>query len=121
MDDEMRVLVVDDQADFADSIAQVLRSHGYTVRTASDGLEALALIDEFNPVCLLLDLSMPNMSGQELARTVRAREGHSIVLVAVSGIPNLHIRSPEVASVDHWLAKPIDFNAFHKIFRKIEP
>lgn len=120
MEDEVRVLVVDDHADVAESIAQLLQVRGYTTRIALDGIQAMAALEAFDPDCILLDLNMPHMSGAEVARAVRGREGREIVLVAVSGRTDLDIQSEDLVSVDHWLQKPVNLDAFYKIFPPVE-
>ena len=119
LQNEVRVLVVDDQAEVAQSIAELLQARGYSTRVAGDGLEAMAALESFDPDCMLLDLNMPNMSGAEVARSVRQRRGR-VVVVAVSGRADLHIRSEDLVSVDHWLTKPVNLDAFYKIFPLIE-
>jgi DNA-binding response OmpR family regulator len=114
--DEVRVLVVDDSADLAEAIALLLRDKGYTVRTATDGAAALALIGESAVHCVILDVRMPNMDGHEFARHLRAQYRDDIVLIAISGHS---ATEPEVAAtfsiVDHYLQKPFDFGALGKI------
>ncbi len=113
---ELKVLVVDDHPDMVDALARLLDARGYEVRTAHDGVEALRLEAEFQPDCLLLDVSMPLMDGAEVARIVRERRGADITLVAVTGRADLGLRSCELEAMDHWLKKPIDFEVFYRIF-----
>jgi CheY-like chemotaxis protein len=115
LEDDARVLVVDDNADFAESVAELLEARGYVTRVARDGLEALAMLEDFDPDCMLLDLHMPNLNGADVAHQVRERGGR-VVVVAVSGHAELHIQSEDLVSVDHWLTKPLDLNTFYKIF-----
>jgi len=70
--DDTRVVVVDDVSDAAEALASALEADGYTVRTATDGARALALVDEFQPHCVLLDIDMPGLSGHEVASHLRA-------------------------------------------------
>ena len=81
-----RILVVDDNQDAAETVALVLREMGYEVRTAHDGLEALAVADDFLPDLAVLDIGLPSMDGHELARRMQASERtRHIPLVAVTG------------------------------------
>src|SRR5579883_520031 len=64
--------VVDDQYDATESLAFLLQLHGFPVRTASDGAQALEAIASEVPDAVLLDLRMPAMDGWELARRIRA-------------------------------------------------
>jgi CheY-like chemotaxis protein len=108
--DEVRVVVIDDVSDAADALALALQVDGYDVRTAHNGVEALALIEVYRPHCVLLDIEMPQMDGCELSRQLRQRYGDDIVLVAVTGWGKDNLRVAEsFGRVDHYLQKPIDY------------
>src|SRR6516162_7974481 len=68
----LRVLVVDDDADVAWSLAMVLELSGYDVRSAFDGPSALQIAESFRPDLTALDIAMPKMSGYEVCRRLRA-------------------------------------------------
>ena len=68
----LRIMVVDDDLDGAESTVELLRLHGFEACAFSDGSSALGAIETFQPEALLLDLSMPSMDGYEVARRVRA-------------------------------------------------
>jgi PAS domain S-box-containing protein len=106
----LRVLVVDDNEDAANSIAMLLRTMGSDVKTARDGLEALELADSFSPQVYLLDLGLPLMSGNEVARRIREREGgDAATLIAVTGWGAERDRvETRNAGFDHHLVKPVD-------------
>ena len=72
---ERRILVVDDNADAADSLAMLFEARGDQVRTAYDGVEALEAEDAFRPDTILLDIGMPRLSGYDVARRVRELRG----------------------------------------------
>ncbi|MES2977941.1 MAG: ATP-binding protein [Pseudomonadota bacterium] len=81
-----RVLIIDDNRDAADSMADVLRICGHTVEAAYEGEGGLALADSFLPDCILLDIGMPGMDGHEVARALRAKAPHSrCMIVAITG------------------------------------
>lgn len=105
---ERRVLVVDDNKPIRDLSKQMFEMLGHSVRTASDGEEALAVAEEFRPDIILMDLGMPNMDGCEAARRIRQEEwGKSIMLVALSGWGQEKDKQrSEVAGFDHHLVKP---------------
>ena len=67
-----RILVVDDDCNARDALAEILRDEGYDVRTARDGLTALAEVREFQPELLITDIRMPNLDGLSLARAVES-------------------------------------------------
>jgi CheY-like chemotaxis protein len=104
------VLVVDDVADAADSLALLLSLQGFTVRTAPDGPAALADIAADPPAAVLTDLRMPKMDGWAFAREARGLAGgRHLVVVAVSGLAREEdiARSVE-AGFDAHLVKPVD-------------
>ena len=96
--------------DGADSLALVLRAHGYTVRTAYTGEEALAIAGGFQPGAILLDLGMPGLDGYATARRLRAAPASpSPFLVAVTGWgQDRDRRLTTEAGFDAHLVKPVD-------------
>jgi PAS domain S-box-containing protein len=105
-----RVLVIDDNADAADSLAELLRLQGHEVRTAHSGEAGIASAAAFQPNLVLLDLGMPRMDGYEVARRLRAMEGGArLTLVAVSGWGQASDRrQTAVAGIDYHLTKPLE-------------
>ena len=106
----LRVLVVDDNADAADSLAMLLQVRGEEVRVAYDGEEALAAEDGFKPDVVLLDIGMPKLSGYEVARRIRDRRGPGVLIVAITGWGQEEdrLRARE-AGFDHHFTKPVDY------------
>jgi PAS domain S-box-containing protein len=108
--DKVRVLIVDDNVDAADSLSHLLRSVGYQPHIAYDGRSALEMAEILQPSVVLLDLGLPHMSGREVAQHLRALPwGRSIRMIAVTGwggADDLH-RSLE-AGFDEHLTKPVD-------------
>lgn len=101
-----RMLVVDDNIDAADMLADVLRLSGVEVRVAHSGPAALAIGAEFSPDAILLDLVMPGMHGYETARRIRQEAwGRSVILIAVSGLAHQEARD-RAAGFDRTLLKP---------------
>ncbi len=70
-----RVLVVEDDQDLRDLVSYNLQAAGYDVRTAATGAQGLEQVETFSPDVLLLDLMLPDLSGLEICRRVRARSG----------------------------------------------
>jgi CheY-like chemotaxis protein len=105
-----RVLVIDDNADAADSLAALRRLQGHEVRTAHSGEDGIASAAAFQPNLVLLDLGMPRMDGYEVARRLRAMEGGArLTLVAVSGWGQASDRrQTAVAGIDYHLTKPLE-------------
>jgi CheY-like chemotaxis protein len=115
-DDDVRVLVVDDVFDAAEVLAETLALSGYKVWIATEGAAALALVEEHKPHCVLLDIGMPGMDGNELTRTLRTRYGDDIVLIAVTGREHDDERvSDTFERVDHYLQKPVDPDVLRKL------
>ncbi|MDF3069592.1 MAG: DNA-binding response regulator, AraC family [Polyangiaceae bacterium] len=85
------VLIVEDDEDARDSVAEVLRDEGFEVLTAGDGIAALELLSRIPPPsAVVLDLSLPRMGGLELLERVRAQEALANLHVCVlSGQPEL--------------------------------
>ncbi len=117
----VRVVVVDDVKDSADTMAELLRLSHYEVWTAGSETEALALIDEHRPLCVLFDVVMPGIGGDELCRHLRATYGDDIVLIAVTGFseddPRVHT---SFSLADHYFTKPIDPLALSKVLGPAE-
>lgn len=103
----LAVLIVDDNRDGADSMAELAYLHGHAVRTAYSPTEALAALDSFAPDAVLMDLGMPGMDGYELAREIRDRLSRPPLLVAVTGHSMLDGRSRDEGFDEHFL-KPVD-------------
>lgn len=105
-----RVLVVDDNADVADSGAELLRLVGFEARACYDGPSALELAREFLPDVCLLDLNMPVMGGDELAARLREQAGgRALLLVAVTAMSGEGDRLRcESAGFHLHLVKPVD-------------
>jgi PAS domain S-box-containing protein len=105
-----RVLVVDDSADAAESLALILRLGGHEVRVAHDGPAALAAVLDARPEVVFLDLGMPGMDGCEVARHLRLQPGlEGVTLVALTGWGQAEDRRrTREAGFDHHLVKPVD-------------
>jgi PAS domain S-box-containing protein len=102
------ILVVDDNEDAADLLAEVLRDQGHDVRVAHDGPQALERVVEFRPQIAILDIGLPVMDGYELAVALRARLGPELRLLAVTGYGQERdrARSHEVGFARHFV-KPV--------------
>jgi signal transduction histidine kinase len=112
-----RVLVVDDNTDGAESLAQLLRLDGHAVEVAHDGPAALDAAAEFRPQVMVLDIGLPGMDGFEVARRLRARpDGRDLVLVALTGYGRDDDRAlSRAAGFDHHLVKPAELDALRRI------
>jgi CheY-like chemotaxis protein len=113
---ERRILVVDDNADAADSLAMLFEARGDHVRTAYDGVEALEAEDLFRPDTILLDIGMPRLSGYDVARRVRELRGGAVLIVAITGWGQEQDRQrAREAGFDHHFTKPVDIDSLMNI------
>jgi signal transduction histidine kinase/CheY-like chemotaxis protein len=110
---QKRILLVDDNEDALELLAEILRSSGYDVKEALDGPSALKLLDGFRPDVAILDIGLPVMDGYELAAKLRAQLGDSVPrLIALTGYGQEHDRArSKAAGFDLHLVKPVDAEA----------
>lgn len=110
MSEPARILVVDDTPQNVKLLADLLAGKGYAVITATSGPEALALIDRERPDLVLLDVVMPEMSGYEVCRRIRARpETQVLPVVMVTALDPAQERVKGLeAGADDFLTKPIN-------------
>lgn len=106
----LRILIVDDDADFADSLAWLLRHKGHEVHTAGNGLDAVAAFVARAFDVIFLDVRLPGLTGHDLARWVRGHEGERPpYLIAVTGHGSDADRRAAVEiGIDVFLLKPLD-------------
>src|SRR5688500_13011309 len=106
----LRVLVVDDNIDTAQSLSWLLESSGHEVRAAHRGLDAIDAALDFRPDAVLLDVGLPDVDGFEVARRLRALPGFErTLLIAATGYSrDHHRRRAAEAGFDHYLIKPFD-------------
>jgi CheY-like chemotaxis protein len=112
-----RVLVVDDNEDFATSLAQMLRSMGHDVRVAYDGQAGLEAAEAFRPDIAFLDIGMPKLNGYELARRLRTQSAAAAsILIAVTGWGQEHDRwRAKEAGFDEHVVKPLEMDRLHAL------
>jgi signal transduction histidine kinase/DNA-binding response OmpR family regulator len=112
-----RVLIVDDNADNAESLAIIVGLDGHEVRTAHNGPDALRTFTLFDPQVVFLDIGLPNMDGYEVARRMRALSRHDpLVLAALTGYSNEQHRYRSLqAGFDHHLVKPVSFEELRQV------
>lgn len=104
-----RILLVDDNEDFANSLSVLLKKLGHQVRVAHDAPEALAVAAEFRPDFGFLDIGLPTMNGYELARQLRQQPGNAPVLIAISGWGQKEDRRrAKEAGFARYLVKPVE-------------
>ena len=117
----VRVLVVDDDVDTADSLALLVKSAGHDVRTVHDGPTALDVALDYLPHAVLLDIGLPGLHGYDVAKRLRQQAGlQNVMLVAVTGYGREadRLRSHE-QGFDHHLVKPPDFGQVRDILASV--
>jgi len=117
----LRVLVVEDNVDAAQSLAMLLQVSGHQVRMAHTGPTALEAALDYRPNVVLLDISLPEMDGYEVAKRIRQQPVlHNVVLVAMTGYGRDadRQRSQEVGFNAH-LVKPVDFDKVQEILATV--
>ena len=103
------ILVVDDEPQITRVLKTTLSSHGYGIRTAADGDEALQMMKEGSPDLLITDLRMPSMDGLELCRQVRATSQIPIIVLSVRGEERTKVEALD-AGADDYVTKPFSTN-----------
>lgn len=115
---ESTALIIDDNKDAADVLALALRHFGYRAAVAYDGASGLAAFKKETPNFVFLDIGMPDMSGYEVARSIREMEQgrQAAVLIAVTGYGQEHDRSKSrEAGFDRHLTKPVDLASIKEV------
>jgi PAS domain S-box-containing protein len=117
----LRVLVVDDMRDARLMLSTLLKASGHDVQTASEGLTAIALALDFQPHVVLLDNSMPGMSGLEVAKQMRLEPKlKNTILIALTGHGDEADRQRFLeAGFDHHLVKPPDIRVIRELLGSI--
>jgi signal transduction histidine kinase len=114
-----RILVVDDNVDAAEALGELLRDYGHEVATAHDGSQALDNARLHHPEIILLDISMPEMDGYEVARRIRGELGlGDALLIALSGYgEDRHRRLAREAGFDQHVTKPVDASKLEELLK----
>jgi len=119
---QLRVLVVDDNRDAADTLAMILRIYGYATCVAYDGLAALAEAGAFQPNAMVLDIGLPGLDGYSLAERFRKMPAFSrtmlIALTAYRG--EEYRRRSQQAGFDHYLVKPAEIKQLKGLFQEYQ-
>ncbi|WP_257452856.1 ATP-binding protein [Archangium lipolyticum] len=119
----LRVLVVDDNVDAADGLADLLELSGYQVAVAHDCTEALSRVDALRPHVALLDIGLPDVDGYGVAERIRERMGEaSPVFAALTGFGQDGDRARSHAlGFRHHFVKPIDFDELNAFLEAQRP
>jgi PAS domain S-box-containing protein len=114
-----RVLLVDDDPDVVRSLVRLVRSLGHEVHVAFSGEEALHVAEHVQPEIILMDISLPGLSGYDTARDIRAKAwGANVTLVAVTGWAREEDRRRALdAGFDRHLTKPVDADVLEALLK----
>ncbi len=108
-----RVLVIDDNTDFAETTVSLLRHYGFDATAAFDGRRGIEAAREFQPDVAILDIRLPDINGYKLARAIRedtTLSGTTLIAVSVYE-PDVHPDGSPRADFNYHLIKPVDFNS----------
>ncbi|HEX8189444.1 MAG TPA: response regulator transcription factor [Pyrinomonadaceae bacterium] len=105
MSQQPRILVVDDEPQLARVLRTGLKTHGYDVRVAADGVSALETFGDWHPDLVVTDLAMPNLDGLELCRRLRGLSQLPIIVLSVRGEEKTKVEALD-AGADDYVTKP---------------
>ncbi len=119
----LRVLVVDDNREAAETLGMLIELLGNEVRTAHDGEQAVRLASEFSPDVVFMDIGMPRMNGNEAARCIRRESwGRTMKLVALTGwSQEVDRQQTRDAGFDTHLVKPVNSATIGALLAECEP
>jgi DNA-binding response OmpR family regulator len=102
------ILLVDDDADFADLAADVLRTDGHRVAVVRNGASAIAAASVIRPDVVLLDLRLPDADGSDVARALRRQLPVSTAIIVVTALPQVS----HIDAIDLMVSKPVALELF---------
>jgi two-component system KDP operon response regulator KdpE len=105
MNDKPRILVVDDESQLTRVLRTGLKSRGYDVRAAADGLAGFETFSDWHPDLVITDLAMPNMDGLELCRRLRAISQVPIIILSAKGEEKIKVEALDIGA-DDFITKP---------------
>lgn len=102
------ILVIDDDPLIVDLVRDILEFEGYTVASATNGQEGLAVLDQVQPALVLLDMRMPVLDGWGFARALQAR-GNTTPIVVMTAAQDAAQWAEEIGAT-RYVAKPFEFD-----------
>lgn len=104
----MKLLLVDDNEQFVESLVVVLQFHGYEFKTASNGVDAIKMVKEFKPDMVILDLMMPRMNGLEVCSYIKSHPSlKDTYIMVLSAKDSIEDRNEALHSgADDYCVKP---------------
>jgi diguanylate cyclase (GGDEF)-like protein/PAS domain S-box-containing protein len=116
-----RVLLADDERDMVLTLAELLRHEGYETRGVFKGADVVPAMEDFDPDVVLIDIAMPDQSGWDIARQIRAKRGPDRpTLIAISGTYKQAADQTlgRLGGFNYYLAKPCDPNVLFALLRR---
>jgi len=115
-----KVLVVDDEPAIREVLEMILQEWGYEVRLASDGMEAKEIVESFDPDIVISDVVMPQLSGLDLLRALKAgNPARPVILVTAHASIDLAVESMKQGAQD-FITKPMDYPKLRAILKAAE-
>ncbi len=105
MNESAKILVVDDEPQLTRVLRTGLKSRGYDVRVAADGLSGFEAFNDWHPNLVITDLAMPNMDGLELCRRLRTQSQVPIIVLSAKGEEKTKIEALDIGA-DDFVTKP---------------
>jgi DNA-binding response OmpR family regulator len=119
--DAALILVADDSLDCAKTLSWFLHYEGHKVITANDGVHALRLVQDLRPEVVLLDISMPGLSGHEVAREIRKIADYRPLLIAVTALDSEEdVLQSLCSGFDHHLVKSPNLSEMRRILEEFK-
>ena len=115
-----KVLIVDDDPGIRSTISELIEELGYLCETASDGLDAVELLDSGPYLCVFTDIMMPNMSGLELIKKIKARDV-SLPIIVITGYASLEIAIDAMKyGASDFISKPFKVKQIEILLNKVK-
>jgi DNA-binding NtrC family response regulator len=106
--DKMKILIIDDEVEFASTLVERFSLRGIEAKSANRGVEALAMVDDDVPDVVILDLKMPDLSGLEVMSRIKAKDpAIEIIILTGHGSTAAGINGMEQGAFDYMM-KPVD-------------
>lgn len=122
MPQRLKILVVDDNADAADSLAALLKVLGHDAKRVTDPRLAVPTALQMNPEVAFLDIGMPHINGYELAAMLRETFGPKMRLIALTGYGSVRDREvSRLVGFDAHLLKPAELHAIDAALNSLAP
>ncbi|HYP99871.1 MAG TPA: response regulator [Polyangiaceae bacterium] len=122
-DVKRRIIIVEDDHDYAELLARMLQARGHETRIALDALDATLMAADFRPELAIIDLGLPGMDGLELATWLCVHPKlRQTVFIAITGNPTVTLARPKGDAGFHaYLTKPIDIDALLELSEQLRP